>query len=129
MTAQITPFKVTPDDLPDLDKKTRDGLAPLLDALNVSIQQLVNAQGLRASEQVVKSNFNSDSGGSAYVDIKPTLPQPVTSVSLGWFQRDDRQPMTSVYSFSTTALDSGLVRLYFVGLDVSSKYNFTVTLK
>lgn len=41
----VGPLRVTPEDLPDLDKKTRNGLAPLLEAINVFAQQVVAATG------------------------------------------------------------------------------------
>lgn len=41
----VSPYRLTPEDLPDLDSKTRNGLAPLTDALNVTLPQLVAAAG------------------------------------------------------------------------------------
>lgn len=39
----VSPYRLTAEDLPDLDSKTRRGVGPLLDALNVTLPQLVAA--------------------------------------------------------------------------------------
>lgn len=49
----VSPFKLTPDDLDGIDRKTRDGLGPLLDALNVTMQQLVQAVNSAQSSRFV----------------------------------------------------------------------------
>lgn len=49
---QIAPFRVTPDDLPDLEKATRNGLEPLLYALNDTLSQLVPVINATPLEEV-----------------------------------------------------------------------------
>lgn len=48
----VSPFRLTGEDLPDLDKKTRDGLQPLFDALNVTMGQLVPSYNATPTEDV-----------------------------------------------------------------------------
>lgn len=50
MTTQVTPFRVTVEDLDGLDGKTREGLMPLIDALNVFGQQVVQAVAFSPQE-------------------------------------------------------------------------------
>lgn len=129
MSGSLSPFRITPEDLPDLDSKTRNGLAPLLDALNVSVQQLFAAAQAVPAEQSFKTSFTSDAGGLATVSFSPQLPQAVSKAQLDWFQRSDRAPITTVYSFSMNRTDSGLSQLLFAGLSASTKYDLSVTFK
>lgn len=48
----VSPYRVTPDDLEELDGKTRNGLNPLLDALNITVQQLVNVSQATSEDYV-----------------------------------------------------------------------------
>jgi hypothetical protein len=41
----VSPYRITPDDLPGLKSDVRNGLFPLLDALNITIPQLVQGMG------------------------------------------------------------------------------------
>src|SRR5687768_10540999 len=43
MSAVVSPYRITPDDLPELKSDVRNGMAPLLDGLNITIPQLVQA--------------------------------------------------------------------------------------
>lgn len=125
----VTPFKFTADDLGALDKKTRTGLQPLLEALNVTMQELVAALASLGNGVTNSGTFTSGAAGTAYVDITPSprLAGRPSFVTLGWFARSDETAMTTPYSFSTSiAGDGGTVRLLFAGLDASAKYVFTV---
>lgn len=41
--AIVSPYRLTQEDLPDLKSDLRNGLSPLLDALNITLPQLVQA--------------------------------------------------------------------------------------
>lgn len=51
--SQIAPLRITPEDLEGLDNKTREGLQPLLDALNIFAQETVAAAAAQTGEQLV----------------------------------------------------------------------------
>lgn len=124
----ISPFRFTVDDLPDLDKKTREGLQPLLDQLNVFVQQ-VNAMALALPETaIVSGTFSTDAAGSVYVPINPALATRAVSVTLGDLRPANGTEITSPYAFSWQYVGAG-VRLLFVGLAVLTKYSFTVSVQ
>lgn len=59
MPPAITPFKLTADDLAGLDNKTREGIQPILDALNTFANQVVAAQQAVAGDDVVQLTLNT----------------------------------------------------------------------
>jgi len=128
VSAFVSPYRVTLEDLEGLDKKTAEALAPLIDALNQTIQQLVDAAQTAPSSQTVSTFFNTDSSGNAYVDVTPKLVTKAWDVSVNQIRRKDSQAMTSVYSMSWDWASEN-VRMLFVGLDVDSAYSLTVTLR
>lgn len=124
----ISPYRLTVEDLPDLDSKTRNALQPLLDALNTTLPQLVDAVSAQPPTKTVTSRFESTAAGSAYVDYVTAPVARATSVSVDHIQRVDGVDMAAPYSM-TWQLTAAGVRLLFVDLDVSSQFELTVTIK
>lgn len=132
MSTNIAPFRVTPEDLPDLDKKTAQGLTPLLAALNVTMQQLVAAFA-RSSEQYVPVSLQV---GAVVADSFPlvfrhALPR-VSSVELINVQPIDvNHVLTAPWVMQGwTLTDGGLVSVpYVTGLLASNSYNLTFLVK
>ena len=122
----VPPYRVTSEDLSELDKKTRTGLQPLLDALNVTVQQLVQAANTQPGERIAGATFTSDSTGEASVDINPLPVTEPTEVRVAQLYRVDLTPISSVWAFSWTRVASGNVRVLFVGLDVDAQYTLRV---
>lgn len=124
---QISPFRLTPDDLEGLDKKTRDGLGPLLDALNVFCQQVTQFSAGVTAPISTTGTFSTDAGGSAYVVIKSqTTTQPVSVVVDQVRLVDSTDDLGAVYSFSWQLIGAN-IRGLFQGLAASTKYAFTVS--
>lgn len=125
----VSPFRVTPEDLAGLDRKTQVALQPLLEALNVTLGQLVQAAaGLQAFDVFVLK-FTSSGAGTAYVDLTPrTVTSRPYSVVVDQIRRSDETQMTSPWSMSWSFISTG-VRCLFTGLDASAQYALTVTLK
>lgn len=123
----VSPFRVTPDDLPGLDGKTADALTPLLDALNVTVQQLVNAVAQIPVTIVRDTTFTSSASGTASVDFAPpsTKPMDVRVRSLNLANGDD---IAAVYSW-TWKYTGTVVRLLFVGLGASKEHKLSVALE
>ena len=128
MNAFISPYRIVAEDLEGLDKKTREGLAPLLDALNQTIQQLVASSQSSPASQTVSTLFNTDGTGNAYVDVTPKLATKAYSAEVNQMRRQDSTPITSVWSWSWDWASEN-VRLLFIGLDMSAQYSLTVTLR
>lgn len=124
----VSPYRVTPEDLVDLDSKTRNALVPLLEALNVTLPQLVQAVALAGNTQTMSGTFAAEAGGSAYVDVTPKQVVRPYSVVLDFIRRTDSQPMATAHAFSWLPTPAG-VRLLFIGLDPGRGYSFGVTFK
>lgn len=124
----IAPYRVTDEDIQGLDAKTREALAPLLDALNVTLNQLVNAANAVKQEARYEVTFTSSATGTAYVDFAPKLTQKITAVQVDQLRRVDETPMTSAWSPSWIVVTGG-VRVLFVGLDSDAQYSLGVTIK
>jgi hypothetical protein len=113
MTPAISPFKVTADDLEGLDKKTRDGIQPLLDALNASFNQVVAAQQAVANDEIVQQTLTIDAVvADAFPFVfKTTVSQP-RFVSMVCNPRDPDHVLTTPFvmqGFSIT--DQGLISI------------------
>lgn len=124
----IDPFRVTPEDLPDLPKNVREGLVPLLEALNKVLGQVVTGLATLRTEWPTEGFFTSDINGAAIVDVTPVLAVKPSSAALDWLRLADGSQIASPYSFSWTQLQTG-PRLLFVGLSQFTKYSFRVTIK
>lgn len=126
--SQVAPFRLTPEDLPDLDKKTREGLVPLLEALNSTLQQLVATANGTAQSKTITSTFTSGPLGTAYVDIAPSPIAKPFSAELNQIYRTDLEPMTTPFSLSWQ-MTATVARLLFAGLANNTEHRVTVTLR
>lgn len=124
----IDPFRITEEDLSSLDAKTVEGLAPLLDALNTTLQQLVATANAVPQVATYDVEFTSGPAGTAYVDFSPKFSQRARSVVVDQIRRTDEAPMTAVYSQSWTFIAAG-VRMLFAGLDNDTQYQLAVTIR
>lgn len=125
----ITPFKCTAEDLDGLDKKTRDGMAPLLDDLNVFANQVVAAQQATPSDDVVQLTLNV---GAAIADSFPlvfrtSVTQPRVVVLGNIVPRDTTHSLVTPFvmqGFSIT--DQGLISIPLItGLRHDNEYALT----
>lgn len=130
MNATISPFKLTPDDMAELDRKTAAGLQPLLDALNVTMQQLVQAVNALPGEQFVTVALQTDTtlADSFPITFKHGLSTRPRGVWLANCQpKDTAHSLTTPFvaqGFSLT--DGGLVSVPWVtGLLASNAYTLT----
>lgn len=124
----IPPYRVTPEDLPELDKKTREGLRPLLDALNITVQQLVAADSakffdLQTSTLVV---------GAAVADsfpyrFKHALGRRPIFIGMTLRPRDEDHVLTDPWVMQGWSLtEEGLVSVpWITGLLPSNSYDLT----
>jgi hypothetical protein len=124
----VSPFRLTQDDLSGLDRKTRDGLQPLLDALNITLAQLVQAANLTAPVGATAGTVVSDASGAASLIVKPTVPQKPSSVSLAQLRLADGGDIADVFSMSWLAIGAN-VRIVFQGLQPATKYAFVLSIQ
>ena len=125
--SQLSPFRITPEDLPDLDQKTLAGIQPLLDALNVSVQQLVYAAQAQQSSVTTSGTLSTDGAGDATVTIKPQTTSKPFSVQVDQIRLvESTEDLSAVYSFSWQLIGDG-IRGVFHGLAADTKYAFTIT--
>lgn len=125
----ISPYRVTPEDLADLDKAIRAGLQPLLDALNITLPQLVQA-AQTVTEQYVPVTL---AVGGAVADSFPlvfrhTLSRRPRAVLLAnCIPRDTTHSHTTprvIQGWSLT--DLGLISIpWITGLLIDQTYDFT----
>lgn len=120
-------YRVAPDDLQDLDRKTRDGLRPLLAKLNDVLTRVV--QRVNAPQDVVTEavGFTTNALGSSYAELSNPLASGLTPkcVQVANFYRRDGRPVDNVYGFWWTPTETG-IRVLFVGLDAATTYYFAV---
>ncbi len=125
----VAPFRVTPEDLPDLDKKTRNGLQPLLDSLNVTLNQLVPAINSTAAEpKNAAGSCITDENGSVYIMARPTTSYPPKAVYLDQLALPNGGDISTVFGF-TWQLTQNYVRVLLVGLLPSTTYRYTLSMK
>lgn len=121
----VPPYRLTPEDVPDLDKKTSAALEPLFAALNTTLPPLVQAVAA-ASSQFVSVNL---AVGAVVADSFPILfrhglPR-VVSVRLDNVQPNDpNHVLTAPWVMQGWGLtDDGLVLVpYVTGLLASNSY-------
>jgi len=121
----VSPYRVTPMDLRGLDKATRDGLQPLVDALNIVIQQLVKKANAAGDVITPVTLFTTTDLGAAYVDILNPLTAVPLCVQVASLNRTDGVPIDNLYGFWWTMTATG-IRLLFVGLSAFTRYMFSV---
>ena len=134
MSSRISPLKITPEDLEELDSKTRNGLGPLLDGLNVFAQQAVQAINSHANEQYVSVSLQTD---AAVSDSFPLVfrhglsarPQLVMLANI--MPKDPDHVLTSPFVMQGWSLtDGGLVSVpWITGLLASNAYTLTFIVK
>lgn len=124
MSTQIRPLRIVPEDIKD--KKVAEAIAPLLEALNETIAQLVTFAANTPTVVITDmSPLTADEYGAAYVDIRSPLPTKVRCVGVADIRRPDEVPVDGGYGFWWTPNAIGL-RLLFVGLEAGIRYNFSV---
>lgn len=124
----ITPFRITPEDLADLKAETREGLMPLLDALNVTLQELVAAAAATPTEEVVSVYLQTDTAVSTSFPLvfKTSVPRP-TWVGMVCVPKDQNHSLTTPFVMQGFQLtDAGLVSVpWITGLLAFNGYNLT----
>lgn len=121
----VTPIGLRIEDLGDVPEWGRL-LVERLNAFSSEVSSAVAA--VPESAQLKDKTFTSESGGSAYVDMKNPLDRSPTSVAIDKFGAFNGDAIASAYSH-TWAVASDRIRILFVGLSASTKYRFSVTIK
>jgi hypothetical protein len=126
--ANVAPFRVTQEDLAGLDRKTQAALQPLLEALNVTLGQIVSELEAQSSDQLVSFNLTT---GAVVADsfplvFKTTVAKPVF-VDMVCNPKDGDHAHTDarvMQGFQLT--DAGLVSIPFItGLLPDNSYQLT----
>lgn len=125
MNNVVVTYRTTMADLSGLDPKTRRALAPLVENLNVVLQQLVKQANAVTDIITEVSSFTADAYGAVYVDIANPLTRQPRCVLVANVYRVDGLPIDGGYGFWWTPTTTG-IRLLFVGLVAFTKYNFSV---
>lgn len=117
--AGIPSYKITGDDLPEMDSKTLRAIGPLLDALNLCLTTAINVLNTIVLPQAKSSTFTTDSTGAATITLTLTSkPQNL------WLSAPPQA--TTVYSMTWIATSTTGVKVSFLGLTPQTKYNFTI---
>lgn len=115
-------YRLTGEDLPDADKKTKAAIDPLLSALNVCLARVITALNSLEVPALKTTSFTTTDLGAAYVDISTgTPPGEVWVTSLV----PNAGILDTVYSMSWVPTAAG-VRLLFVGLYPLTTYALKV---
>lgn len=118
----IPPYRVTADDLPDADKKTRQAIEPLLDALNRTLATIGLAFNALTIPDPKSSSFTTDSTGKATLTVSMLItPMEVWLTKL----KPRSGSINAVYSMAVVPQSMGAT-LSFFGLAASTTYDFTV---
>lgn len=132
MANNITTYRLTADDLDGLDKKTVSGLEPLIDALNLTLGQLVPV--VNNEPAVDQRVITFQTGGTIPESFPLLLRSSITnpaSVIVGNIVAADRNHDYTVPSvvngFYLTSSGSIAVR-YISGLNANSKYTLTLVI-
>ncbi len=126
----VSPYRVTAEDLEGLDKKTLEGITPLLDALNTTIQQLVSAvQGPTGQAFVDVSLLVETSVADSFpLTFRHGLPNTPRGVFLANITPGDGDHvLTTPFVIQGWGLtDAGLVTIQAItGLLASNSYKLT----
>lgn len=113
-------YRVTEDDLPDMDKKTKHALEPLLSGLNRTLTAIVTVLNSLPFPEKRISSITTDGTGHATVSLKLDG-SPAQEV---WLSAIAPAPV-AVFSMVPTPIRSG-AQLDFYGLAASTTYKFTV---
>ncbi len=132
MSAQVSPFRITDEDLSELDSKTRSGLQPLLDALNITLQQLVAAAAQAPSVSVMPVTLVTDAvvADSFPLVFKHNLGTTPRWVGMVCNPKDPAHVLTTGFTMQGFQLtDAGLVSIpNITGILPSSTYNLSFLL-
>lgn len=124
----VSPYRITPEDLPDLDKKTLAGITPLLEALNTTVPQLVQGSQAVGSQFVpVTLQVGAVVADSFPILFRHALPR-VVSVRLDNIAPGDvNHVLTAPWVMQGWTLrEGGLVAIPFVtGLLASNSYRLS----
>lgn len=126
----ISPFHATPDDLGDLDKKTAQGLQPLLDQLNVVMRQLGQAVNAVPDEAYVPVSIDVGTSvpDSFPITFKHGLSSTPRAVLLANVQpKDVNHSLLDPFVMQGWSLtDAGLVSVpWITNLSPLNGYTFT----
>lgn len=129
MSAQIVPLRITGEDLPDLDSKTRNGMQPLLDAVNTFAQQTVAAAAGQSAEQYVDVTLVTQAAvaDSFPLRFRHGLESPRAVLLANIVPKDPDHDLTDPFVMQGFQLtDNNLVSVPWVtGLLPSSTYTLT----
>lgn len=132
MSNNVTTYRLTQDDLDDLDKKTKDGLEPLISALNLTLGQLVPVVNNEPDTEQRTITFQTQGTitDTFPLLIKTGITNP-SSVIIGNFTAADRSHDYTVPSvvngFYLTSSGSIAIR-YISGLSANSSYTVTLNI-
>lgn len=124
MNNSVPSYRVTLDDLPDLDSKTREALRPLLESLNDTLQRLVQLAQPVTSVITPLSTFTADAAGAAYATIRNPLLVTPECVQVANFFREDDLPIDVAYGFWWTPVTVG-IKVLFSDLEPGTTYSFS----
>lgn len=119
----VPAYRVTPDDLPDADKKTKRALEPLLDALNQTLTLLVTTANALSQPTMKATSFTTASNGAAYVSLG--LASVPTDLWVTGLTPSDGSTLDSVYSVAWIPINQG-AQLLLQGLAPLTTYNLRV---
>lgn len=126
---QVPPFRVTPEDLADLEKSTRNGLEPLLQALNDTIGQLVPTVNATPLEEICDVTLKT---GLVVADSFPlkfatSVSQPKVVVLGNCLPKDPGHSLTTPFALQGfRVIGTGVVSIQSItGMLPSNTYSLT----
>jgi hypothetical protein len=132
MSIQVAPFRTTDEDLAELDSKTREGLQPLLGALNITLQETVAAFANMPSISVMPVTLVTDTtaADSFPLVFKHNLGTTPRWVGMVCNPKDPAHVLTTAFVMQGFQLtDAGLVSVpWITGILPSSTYNLAFLL-
>ncbi len=129
----VAPYRVTPEDLSELDAKTLEGISPLVDALNITVPQLVQAADAAPVEQWVDITLAT---GATVADSFPLVFKCLLAKPRGLFlanirPKDPDHIKTTPFVVQGFALtDAGLMSVpWITGLLADNTYFLTLLVR
>lgn len=131
MTTQVSPFRVAVEDLDGLEPKVRNALLPLIENLNVTLGQVVQAIASIPAQGVVA--FTLELGPTVADSFPLRFKNPIarrpTYVAMTLRPKNPDHSMTTAFvcqGFNLT--DEGLISVpWITGLVASNVYELTFT--
>lgn len=124
----VAPFRLTPEDLEGLDRKVQAGLQPLLEALNVTLGQAVQAFSLIGGDELVSVNLVTEGSvaDSFPLQFRTAVAQPRFVAMVCNPKDPDHSQATPRVMQGFQLTDTGLVSIPFItGLLPSNTYSLT----